>query len=101
MHPKLTMRLIKGATICMLFLVILLNSAIVGLSLDGLFDFGSFAASGINAAKGINPYDPSSPLVFESEFPSVGSGGRLPNLNPPVTLLVFSLVTEQNVHFAL
>ncbi|HEY2979813.1 MAG TPA: glycosyltransferase family 87 protein, partial [Anaerolineales bacterium] len=86
--------------ILLLVLAIVLNVIIVGRAIDKLHDFGSFAASGINARNGNNPYDPTSELIFESTFPMTGAGGRLPNLNPPFTLLFFSVLTYENVYLA-
>lgn len=94
------MKIAKATAVLLLLLSTLLNVVIVGLAVDELHDFGSFAASGINAARGENPYDSTSPLIFEAHFPSVGTGGKLPNLNPPVTLLFFSLLTNDNVDLA-
>jgi alpha-1,2-mannosyltransferase len=85
----------------LLILVITFNVIIVGSALGQTYDFGSFAASGINLTNQDNPYDANSPLVFESVFPPVNAGGRLPNLNPPFTLLFFRFITEQNVLTAL
>ena len=50
-----------------------------------LKDFGSFVASGRLAADGLNPYG-SHPLVFHS------FGRDAPNLNPPISVLVFHLL---------
>jgi hypothetical protein len=83
--------------IFVLILVITINLLMLKGSLDSPLDFGSFAASGINFVQGINPYDPTSPLIFEIYFPVLDAGGRLPNLNPPITLLFFKLITEANI----
>ena len=60
--------------------------------LDGrgdLMDFGSFYASGVKLARGENPYDSESEYIFEIVFPRVGAGGKMLNLNPPISLLFF------------
>ena len=52
---------------------------------ESLKDFGSFLAAGRLAADGRNPYG-SHPLVFEVV------GQEAPNLNPPVSVLLFHLL---------
>ncbi len=54
-----------------------------------LFDFGSFYASGLKAQKGENPYDPNSEYIFEIVFQRVGAGGKMMNLNPPISVILF------------
>lgn len=72
------------------------NLNLVLSSLDELADFGSFLASGVELKAGKNPYGTTSPLIFEVSFPRVQSGGRLPNLNPPITLMIFELLAESD-----
>lgn len=55
---------------------------------DGLWDFGSFVASGRAAANGLNPYG-IYPLTLRVELPGFESWN--PNLNPPISALLFQL----------
>ncbi|WP_134500018.1 glycosyltransferase family 87 protein [Microvirga pakistanensis] len=55
---------------------------------DGLWDFGSFVASGRAAAEGLNPYG-IYPLTLHVELPGFESWN--PNLNPPISALLFQL----------
>ncbi|KLK94474.1 hypothetical protein AA309_03245 [Microvirga vignae] len=55
---------------------------------DGLWDFGSFVASGRAAAEGLNPYG-IYPLTLRVELPGFESWN--PNLNPPISALLFQL----------
>ncbi len=57
----------------------------------GLLDFGSFVASGQAAREGLNPYG-IYPLTFR-----VGQGVN-PNLNPPISALLFQLFSLTEVH---
>lgn len=66
-----------------------------------LGDFGSFIAAGANTRDGLNPYDTSSPLIFETSFPKFGVGGKQPNLNPPISLLVFQHLADADSKSAL
>lgn len=77
------------------------NLRIVSSSLGELADFGSFMASGISLRDGENPYGTSSPLIFESYFPLVEAGGKLPNLNPPISLLFFEPASKGNLVLAI
>lgn len=88
---------IKAVTVIWLLVSITINLAMVTIATKSLLDFGSFAASGINLRNGKNPYSTSSPLIFEIYFPSVHSGGKLPNLNPPITLFVFESLPQTNI----
>ncbi|MXQ11450.1 glycosyltransferase family 87 protein [Microvirga makkahensis] len=54
----------------------------------GLWDFGSFVASGRAAAEGLNPYGVY-PLTLHVELPGFESWN--PNLNPPVSALLFQM----------
>lgn len=56
---------------------------------DGLFDFGSFVASGQAAAKGLNPYGIYPPLTFHLVMPGFDTWNQ--NLNPPISALLFQL----------
>ncbi|WP_108461028.1 glycosyltransferase family 87 protein [Devosia naphthalenivorans] len=55
----------------------------------GLWDFGAFLASGRAAAEGLNPYGIYPPLTPHVVFP--GFEAWNPNLNPPVSALLFQL----------
>ncbi len=91
------------STIAVLLMLasITFNFNVISSSLDQLADFGSFIASGIELKAGRNPYGTSSPLIFESEFPRVQSGGKLPNLNPPITLMIFELLADSDPAFVI
>jgi hypothetical protein len=52
----------------------------------GLWDFGSFVASGRAASEGLNPYGVY-PLTLRVELPGFESWN--PNLNPPISALLF------------
>ena len=54
----------------------------------GLWDFGSFVASGRAAREGLNPYGVY-PLTLRVELP--GFEAWNPNLNPPISALLFQL----------
>lgn len=64
-------------------------------------DFGSFYASGLKAHNGENPYDPNSEYIFEIVFPDVGAGGRMMNLNPPISVVVFRFLANIDPYRAL
>jgi len=55
----------------------------------GLWDFGSFVASGRAAAEGLNPYGVY-PLTLHVKLPGFESWN--PNLNPPISALLFQLL---------
>lgn len=55
---------------------------------EGLWDFGSFVASGRAAAEGLSPYG-IYPLTLHVELP--GFEAWNPNLNPPISALLFQL----------
>lgn len=55
----------------------------------GLWDFGAFLASGRAAADGLNPYGIYPPLTPHVVFP--GFDAWNPNLNPPISALLFQL----------
>ncbi len=55
----------------------------------GLWDFGAFVASGRAAAEGLNPYGVYPPLTPHVVFP--GFQAWNPNLNPPISALLFQL----------
>jgi hypothetical protein len=55
-------------------------------------DFGSFYASGLKIEDGENPYDPNSEYIFEINFSRVGAGGKMINLNPPISVMLFEFL---------
>jgi hypothetical protein len=59
------------------------------LSDHGLWDFGAFIASGRAAASGLDPYGIYPPLTPHVVFP--GFEAWNPNLNPPISALLFQL----------
>ena len=60
-----------------------------------LWDFGSFVASGRAAAEGLNPYG-IYPLTFRVVMP--GFEAWNPNLNPPISALLFQLFDLADPH---
>src|SRR5215217_3664640 len=63
----------------------------------GLWDFGSFVASGRAAREGLNPYGVY-PLTLRVELPGFESWN--PNLNPPISALLFQLFDLAEPHRA-
>ena len=61
---------------------------------DSLMDFGSFYASGLKANNGENPYDPNSEYIFDITFSRVGAGGKMMNLNPPISVALFRVLAQ-------
>lgn len=70
-------------------------------SQDALMDFGSFYASGLKLQNGENPYDPNSEFIFEIDFAEIGAGGKMVNLNPPISVVLFRLLPQFDPHRAL
>ncbi|HEY8381274.1 MAG TPA: glycosyltransferase family 87 protein [Microvirga sp.] len=62
---------------------------------DLLWDFGSFVASGRAAQEGLNPYG-IHPLTFHVSLP--GFEAWNPNLNPPISALLFQLFDSPDPH---
>jgi hypothetical protein len=62
---------------------------------DSLEDFGSFVASGRAAGEGLNPYG-IYPLTLRVSFP--GFDAWNPNLNPPISALLFRLFDLADPH---
>lgn len=73
-------------------IVIIINIFPLGDNENPLMDFGSFYASGIKIQNGENPYDPNSEYIFEIIFTKVNAGGKMVNLNPPISVVFFSLL---------
>src|SRR3712207_4336944 len=61
----------------------------------GLWDFGSFVASGRAASEGLNPYGVY-PLTLHVQLPGFESWN--PNLNPPISALLFQLFDVADPH---
>lgn len=68
--------------------------------LNSLLDFGSFIASGQLANQGKNPYSTTSPLIFSVEFQKLKHSGIAPNLNPPISVLLFQLIADVPVIYS-
>ncbi len=97
--------LLRAGSLVFLYLVFI---TIVGISSfplwdgdDRLMDFGSFYASGLKAQNGENPYNPNSEYIFEIVFEEVGAGGRMMNLNPPISVVVFRFLADLDPYRAL
>jgi hypothetical protein len=92
-----------GVVIVFLFFIIAILIDIQPF-LDGkndLMDFGSFYASGLKIWNGENPYDPNSEYIFEIDFPQVGAGGKMMNLNPPISVVLFRPLSQFDPHRSL
>lgn len=63
-------------------------------ALDSLNDFGSFVASGQFYNQGENPYSNDSPLVFSVKFANINLEGDAPNLNPPISVIIFKSIAS-------
>jgi alpha-1,2-mannosyltransferase len=57
-------------------------------------DFASFYASGLQIRNGQNPYSPDAEYVWKFNFPRVGAGGKMINLNPPITAMIFGYISR-------
>ncbi len=73
----------------LLLVSLFINSVFLFNGLDSLHDFGSFFASGQLASNRQNPYSIESPLIFLVQFPKINLEGFAPNLNPPISVLLF------------
>ena len=82
-------------------LVILINLLPFFDGKNDLMDFGSFYASGLKLVENKNPYDTSSDYIFEILFPKVGAGGKMVNLNPPLSLLFVRGLAQANPYRAM
>lgn len=78
----------------LLLYVYAINAVFVGTTLGELHDFGSFIAAGQLAQAGENPYSSNSPLVFNVTFKGISLSGDAPNLNPPISVLVFKQIAN-------
>jgi alpha-1,2-mannosyltransferase len=89
-------------TACLFFIAVIMINFLP--FLDGkndLMDFGSFYASGIKSKNGENPYDPNSEYIFEINFSRVGAGGKMMNLNPPISIVIFEYLSQVDPQRAL
>jgi hypothetical protein len=87
---------IKAIIASTLVIFICINAGFVAGSKNDLYDFGSFIASGQFANSGQNPYSIESPLILKVEFPKINRGGVSPNLNPPVSVMLFQMIANTN-----
>lgn len=87
--------------ICLYFIAVFVINIVpfLGGQLD-LLDFGSFYAAGLKLRNGENPYDTNSEYVLDIDFPRVGAGGKMPNLNPPISAMAFGLIAGFDPHQA-
>ena len=89
-------------TACLFFIIAITINILP--FLDGkndLMDFGSFYASGLKIRNGENPYDPNSEYIFEINFSRVGAGGKMMNLNPPISVIIFEFMSRFDPHQSL
>ena len=87
----------KAATVLVLFFLvagILINLVPFFDDDNSLMDFGSFYAAGLKANRGENPYDPNSEYIFDVNFSRVGAGGKMMNLNPPISVVLFRFLPQ-------
>ena len=98
--PAAFVQLWKFLAVIFLLSFMIVNSLWI-VSNNGLRDFGSFVASGRAVARGLNPYNANSPLVFQLSFPSLGLNSNFPNMNPPITLYLFELLADLDPYWAL
>ncbi len=95
-------RIITSVILCLLFIVIIAINILP--FFDGkndLMDFGSFYASGLKLQAGQNPYDPNSEYIFDISFAQVGAGGKMINLNPPISAIIFQFISKFEPHQAM
>ena len=71
-----------------------INAIFVGTTLGELHDFGSFIAAGRLAQAGENPYSSDAPLVFNVTFKGISLSGDAPNLNPPISVVIFKQISN-------
>jgi len=92
-HERLTVLPAKifGFTLIyvLISLTIIINILSIQPALDQLLDFGSFIAAGKESIAGKNPYTIDSPLVFKVESQNTDQTLPSPNLNPPISIILF------------
>src|SRR5215218_6511197 len=86
---------IEGWLIAAIALVLIVSDVARVLPNHGLWDFGSFVASARAAREGLNPYGVY-PLTLHVSFP--GFEAWNPNLNPPISALLFRLFDVADPH---
>lgn len=73
-----------------LSLAIILNITYLRPALHQLLDFGSFIAAAKGATAGQDPYGVDSPLVYRAKSDDAKRVLPSPNLNPPISILLFT-----------
>jgi hypothetical protein len=98
LHNEKLSRLKKAVVYSLLIGLLLfsysINAIFVGTTLGSLHDFGSFIAAGQLAEAGKDPYSIHSPLVFNVTFKGINLVGDAPNLNPPISVLIFKQIAS-------
>lgn len=89
--------LISALTLTFTFI---LNIDSIRPALNQLMDFGSFIATGQAARQGTNPYGIDSPLVYTLQSKSTGENLPSPNLNPPISILLFMPLSQVDPQLA-
>lgn len=74
------------------FFSLIVNIPFILISFSSPLDFGSFYAAGEFASEGKDPYSTNSPLIFRVEFPGINHFGLAPNLNPPISIIIFEQI---------
>ena len=92
-HRSVWLTLLATVT---LFLSIFLNGLTTAPAFEHLMDFGSFIAASRENAQGNDPYTTRSPLVFQIHSQRTGQVLLSPNLNPPLSLFLFSPLASLN-----
>lgn len=78
-----------------ILILLILGQLIRSVPTHELRDFGSFYASGQAASKGLNPYGV---YALTYHVKSKIFEGDNPNLNPPISVLLFEIVSTLDVH---
>lgn len=89
MLKKLSQYFAFAITYLGLALIAILNIITIKPALNQPMDFGSFIAAGKMAVEGKNPYAADSPLVFQVESQNTDQTLPSPNLNPPLSIILF------------
>ncbi len=92
-----TIRLVSRLALALVFVWVIAGELPRALPGEGLWDFGSFVASGRAAGEGLNPYG-IYPLTLHVSFP--GFEVWNPNLNPPISALLFQLFDLTDPHLS-
>jgi len=92
--------IVQSIALAFSIVAIIININSLNRSKEFLFDFGSFISAGKNAEDKKNPYGDSSPLIFDLNFLVEGVdwevGGKMPNLNPPLSVIFFKSLAQAN-----